>query len=379
MNSRKLRLALPIIAAALLFAACSTPGLANDTAADIAAVLSDYAAYRDANMTDASEDSVLSLDSQVAADVHARADALDESAKAFNVGVDETVVVVDNGDGTVTVTRSWSVDEGAEMKLVVERPKKPESGDPSWTLDDASGLFLIVANATEERFVNDVKVSSAALTITWAKSVDTVYRYKLLREGETLKPAGTVAVRTLAEWSMDGKLVLKTVTYVKVGTDGMPVERSFTVESVVIDGTVYRKITTEDRDGYAIVKSQKPRVVEYYDAADRLVLVVTHERVTGLGIVITREWYENGAVVRTVEGSMRISVSDDGVVTIKREFGDRKVETSVEETENGYLVTRDGVEYSISSSGGITTIANGSGTWTVEWSPDGEAIVTQIG
>ncbi len=365
------------LAVILGLASCSTAALSTDQSADIvdmANVLGDFTAYRDADISSPSEETLLGFDSQAdAAALEANVEAFDESSKALGDGTGDSVDVVENADGTVTVTRSWSVDDGVIMKIVVTRGKKPALGDVRW-IDD-----LIVDAASETRYVNDSRVSDASLSITWSKAGGTVFRYKLSRSGETLKPAGVVAVNTEAQWSADGTLVVKKVCYVAVGKDGLPVEKSFTVETIEIDGTAYKKISTEDREGYAIVKSQKPRLVEYYDDTGSLCLVVRHERIGGQGIVITRDWYENGIAIRTSTGSMRISVGDDGVVSIKRVFGRRTVITTIEETEGAYLVTRNGIAYSITLSLGIATIVSDTGTWTVEWSADGTAVITQIG
>jgi hypothetical protein len=356
---------------ALVGAGCSLGGIGEDEAIDLAAAVEDYKAYRSADLSDPAEDVALSADSQAEAEASRAAADFEASAKAIE---GYGVTVVDNGDGTVTVTREAIIDDQTTLKFVLTRPKRPLPDDVRW---DGGAVTEIVESATETRYVNDVSIGEADITVTWKLEAGSVYRYRMLRQGETLKPAGTIAVSTETEWVPDGTLVSKTVTYTGVGRDGSIVTRTFSVESVEIGGVSYRKLTSEDRDGYAIVKSYSPRIVEYYRPDDTLFLIVTHERVIGTGIVVTRVWYHNGAPVRTVEGTIRIQAAG-GVVTMIREIGGRRAEITIEETESGYMVTRGDSSYTISMDSGVVTIVTADGEWTVTYGADGEAIVTQI-
>lgn len=375
----KMKLNVPaLLCAALLLAGCAssltdpetaTP-LTVSTAADMAA---EYSAIRASEMA-APDENLINLDAQTSAALLAEYDAADETARAIDALVrsGEDIVVEDLGDGTVKVTRTWSVDDETTIKNVVVRPTKPLASDTGFVNGE------LTQNGSEQRFVNDVKTADMTVTIVWKLENESVYRYRLAREGEKFKLNGAFTANTVSEWDSLGALVSKTVSYVKPNLDGIPTVRTFTFTEVEIDGQTWRKIVSSDQAGYAIIKSTSPRIVEYYEDDGMLRLVVTHERVAGSGIVITREYWNNDSLVRTVTGSMRVSTTD-GVITMKRSIGDKTFIATLEETDTGYLVTRDGVGYSVTfNADGTVTVQTDTSAWLVEYAADGSAVVTAL-
>ncbi len=344
-------------------------GASEDNIALAAGIASDFAVMRASEMSSGNE-SLLSSDSQTMSAVLAEYEASSETARALQSG--EDVTVEDLGDGTVRITRTWSIDDDEVVKNVVVRPVKPKADDPLFTNGELS------QSGSEQRFVNDVKISDMTLTIVWKTDGTDAYRYHLVREGEKFKLNGAFTARTDSEWDASGALVQETVSYVKTDADGSPVARTFVFTEVTIDGIAYRKIVSSDRDGWAIVKSRNPRVVEYYDASGEKRLVVTHERVPLSGIAITRDYWKDGVLVRTESGTMRVSTSG-GVMTMKKTVGGVTVTAAIEETGSGYTVTRNGVSYAVTfNPDGTVTVRTSSASFLVTFLANGETTITEL-
>lgn len=139
-------------------------------------------------------------------------------------------------------------------------------------------------------------------------------------------------------------------------------------------GEVIHRVVSDRREGYALVtRDGDTRTAEFYTDEDELVLVVTQVRNPETGrLEIRRDFYSDGEILRTVEGSIRYRF-EDGVLTITRERnGEESRVVTISETEDGFVIEKDGTTYFVTVEDGQMTIATNRGIFVLIQSATGE-------
>ncbi|GEM_PF-5083062 len=294
--------------------------------------------------------------------------------------IDDKNTPSDPTDDMVTVTRSYDIWGGNEKEEKIVRPLKPKS---SWDVWDANNQYE-QTGITIESFINNVKVSTGTMDITWRKSGDQVSVAKIVKETQAVGRNGAIN-RVVIEVDENG-LQKKTRYRIKVTGEGEVVVHSFTYEEYIgDDGNTYMKIIRDD-GSYAIVISKKnPRIVEYYTGEGILRMKVTETRDSTTGdLSVVKEIYDNeGNLVRTRNLTFSFEFVGDTVIVTKTFDNGRKVVMTVEESDNGFTVNRNGFVYNVAFQGSDIVISdekgnliatvkiNEDGTWTVVY-PDKE-------
>ena len=298
----------------------------------------------------------------------------------------------DPTDDVLTVTRV--VDYGFEASAihVLVRPLKPTT-DPDWDSYDSGSqgwavepLDAILQSGTIQNSLDAVMISSGTVEATWKRTGDVVYAEELVREmTSVVRP--TVIHRTIITQSSDGSTSLTREREV----NGVVVH-TYTVEPWTDpdDGQIYLRIVRDD-GGYAVVRSRgnrlgDPRIVDYYNASDVLVMRVEDVRSGPLGLMTsTRTFYDaDGSVIatRVVTYSVNYIEGDEDKVQVTRTVDGRTRTLTITESGDVYIVTLRGEEYRARVLDADTVEflnANGTVYLTAERTADGWLITSADG
>ena len=281
----------------------------------------------------------------------------------------------DPTDDVVAVTRSYDIWGGNEKQEKIVRPLRPKA---SWDVWDTNNEYE-QEGITITSFINGVKVSEGTMDITWRKDGDTVSVAKIVKEIHRVDRTGAIN-RIVIEVDKNG-LQTKTRYRIKVTSSGEVVVHSFTYEEFIgDDGNTYTKIVRDDGSYAIVIEKKNPRVVEYYTSEGILRLRVTETRDKSTGeLSVVKEIYDDqGNLVKTRNLTFSFEFVGDTVVVTKTFDNGRKVVMTVEESDNGFTVNRNGFVYSVACQGSDIVISDESGNLiaTVSFNQDGTWTVT---
>lgn len=286
-------------------------------------------------------------------------------------------------DDVLTVTREFDIWSGETRTEIIERPLPPEETWSGWNVDN-----LYTQQGTVEVFLDGFLVRSGNIQVTWRLVGSDVSLARLEKEVAGLGISGSV-IRTTVEWDENG-LETRTQVRVRVTENGEIVVHEFTFEEIEIDGVIYPKIIRDD-GRYAIIKSRvDPRITEHYDAVDimRSRTTATRNIQTGTRTIVLERFDDQGSLIgEPTEITVTYQFLGDTVI-ITKVIDDREIIIRIEESENGYEISRNGFIYYVVFLGGTielydrdmlllgTVTFNEDGTWTIFYPDLSSEIVT---
>lgn len=262
-------------------------------------------------------------------------------------------------DDVVTVTRTEDYGFEADRIRILVRPLKPTTSAEwdsysvgetvhGWAEDPVNS---ITQNGTIENLLGDVGISSGEVEATWAREGEVIFAEQIVREtSNVVRP--NVVHRSIVSQTVDGETSITREREV----DG-EVVHSFTVEPYEDPdtGDILTKIVRDD-GGYAIVRQRgnragTPRIVEYYNTDDVLVMIVEERSVFAAGTVeSTRTFYgPDGEVTgtRVVTYSINYMEGEEDSVQVTRTVNGRTRIVTITESGEVYVVTMGGESYRI--------------------------------
>ena len=257
--------------------------------------------------------------------------------------VDDNNTPDNASDDTVTVTRTYDIWAGAQKQDKIVRPKKPGLEWAGWQ------------NGSEVNLAEIVKET-----------------HRIDRNGVVVK------VDTVID--TDG-LQTKTKYRIKVTASGDIVVHKFTYEEFIgDDGQVYTRIVRDDGSYAVILQKKNPRITEYYTAEGTLRMRVTETRDKSTGeLSVVKEMYDaSGNLIATKNVSFQYKFLGDEVVITKIFDNGKKLTMTVQESDEGYTVNRNGFVYSVKFEGSDVLIydADSNLIATVTFNSDGSLTVT---
>ncbi len=260
-------------------------------------------------------------------------------------------------DDVMIVTRELDYGFEANKVHILVRPLRPTTdsewdsyvdGDTTsgWTVDP---MNTIVQDGTIEKLLGDVQLSSGDVEATWARVGDTIFAEQIIKEMSNMVHPNVVH-RTIITQAIDGETSLVREREV----DGIVVH-SFTVEPYVDPdtGEILTRIVRDD-GSYAIVRARgdrvgEPRVVDYYNAEDLLLMRTEEVRSFPTGTMVsTRTYYgPDGEVTdtRVVTYSINYIEGDEDSVQITRTVNGRTRIVTITESGEVYVVMMGGETY----------------------------------
>ena len=283
----------------------------------------------------------------------------------------------DPTDDTITVTRIRTEWNGLTTRHVVTRPPRPtvaNAWDSVWDLDlryrQEGSIAVYLGDFTAPH-------RSGTTSALWEKRSEVVL-VELTNSVEHLDGSGAVIEAVVTIDPETGRRSRTETRYRVVGQDTVVVSVSTSEETIDANtGESVHRVVSDRREGYALVRHRDDsRIIEFYDNNDVLEVVVTQTRNETTGrLEVRRDFYLEGEIVRSVEGSVRYLL-EDGVLTIVRERADGVSRTvTVTESERGFTIVRDGVTYTVVVENGTMTIEFDRGIFTVQRATNGEWIV----
>ncbi|NOY08887.1 MAG: hypothetical protein GXP33_08600 [Spirochaetes bacterium] len=287
-------------------------------------------------------------------------------------------------DDSLTVTRTYDIWSGAERTDKIIRPKKPKADWAAW-----NGDLYVQDGIQITSFINGVKVSEGTMSITWRKSGTQVSLAEIVKETHRIGRDGAIVkVDTVID---ENGLWTKTKYRIKVTSSGNLVVHKFTYEEFTgADGQVYTKIVRDDGSYAVIVQKKNPRITEYYNADGILKVKVTETRDKSTGdLSVVKEIYDaDGNLVATKNVSFQYKFLGDEVVVTKTFDNGKQVTMTIQESDEGFTVNRNGFVYNIKFNAGnvaiydqdsnlIATVTfNADGSWTVIYADSSKGSVT---
>ena len=367
---------LAVIVALTMLAGCNLfgPGSFTDTEelAAIASAAMDYksqqevAALGQIEVEDLEEDGAKTL-------------FVEETTKTLPNGTVVTITKVHDDNDTpesteddlLTVSRQFVMWLGEEKTEIIERPLRPEA---DWTLWDNDTL---VQEGTCEEYISSVKVASGTIKATWERKEGKVRLVKVEKEYIRLDRNGIIE-RTIIEIDENG-LESKSKIRIKVTEGNEIIIHSFVFEEIEENGILYTKIIGDD-GRYAIIRNKKdPRITEHYNADDLLLRISTETRDTENNVlnIEVKIFAPDGSIIDTKNITVGYKFIGNTVIITKTFDNNREVIISIEESDNGYSVNKNGLIYSVvfienginiydaNSNLLAEIIFNDDGTWTV--------------
>ena len=288
--------------------------------------------------------------------------------------VDDNNTPDNASDDTVTVTRTYDIWAGAQKQDKIVRPKKPGLDWAGWQ----DGLF-VQKDISITSFINGVKVSEGTMDVTWRQNGSDVNLAEIVKETHRIDRNGVV-VKVDTVIDTDG-LQTKTKYRIKVTASGDIVVHKFTYEEFIgDDGQVYTKIVRDDGSYAVILQKKNPRITEYYTAEGTLRMRVTETRDKSTGeLSVVKEMYDaSGNLIATKNVSFQYKFLGDVVVITKIFDNGKKLTMTVQESDEGYTVNRNGFVYSVKFEGSDVLIydADSNLIATVTFNSDGSLTVT---
>jgi hypothetical protein len=290
--------------------------------------------------------------------------------------LDDKDTTDDTEDDILTVRREFQGFDGLVRVETITRPLKPELDWAGWDGDE------LVQTANGEVTIEGVTVKTGFIKAYWDKSSGEVVLTTIEKEYTHIDRNGQI-VRTIIEIDEDG-LLSKTQYRIRVTVDGEIIVHSFEFEEFEdVDGKIYVKIIRDDGN-YCIIRSRcNPVIREYYTADGILRMRVTEERTEGTRIIeITREFYDaEGNLIREEHGTIEYRFINGELVIIKTLDDGRSFELIISESEDGFLVNRDGFIYQVVIQGDTIYIYGEDGGLIghVSFLEDGSVVVTSNG
>lgn len=261
--------------------------------------------------------------------------------------VDDNNTPDNPADDTVTVTRTYDIWAGAQKMDKIVRPKKPGLDWDGWQ----DGLF-VQKDITVTSFINGVKVSEGTMDITWRQNGSSVTLAEIVKETHRIDRNGVVVkVDTVID---ENGLQTKTKYRIKVTTSGDIVVHKFTYEEFTgDDGQIYTKIVRDDGSYAVILQKKNPRITEYYTTEGILRMKVTETRDKSTGeLSVVKEFYDaSGKLVNTKNVSFQYKFLGDEVVITKTFDNGKQLTMTVQESDEGYTVNRNGFVYNVKFDG----------------------------
>jgi hypothetical protein len=370
----------------------SAPGSAA-ALAEIAVLAAEYKALDASTSLDSTEAESFSSDAAGTKAIYQPGN--DATSKGTDPAATVTVELSDQGtadptDDVVTVTRTWTRDDDAVVTSVVTRPKRPGPG-PAWSAfwagADVNGDSMQAA--AEVRSIGGVRIAEITLRLYWQKdAVDSsISLVRTVRDGELVRIDSADSLRTTLTWE-NGVIASRRLEYFRVKEGGVAAHTVVFERIALVQGATYSygpgssaysaaagdeawKCYETDAlaagetptDYWIIVKGRNPRIVDYYEAGQRMLTIAK------AGGNIDRIYYAaDGSERKRVTGRI-VVVADEatGVISVTKTFSNgRKVEVSVASTAGGYAITRNGYSYSVfflDSSTVVISDAGGSHTF----------------
>ncbi len=287
-------------------------------------------------------------------------------------------------DDSLTVTRTYDIWSGAQRTDKIIRPRKPKADWTAW-----NGDLYVQDGIQITSFINGVKVSEGTMSITWRKNGDQVSLAEIVKETHRIGRNGAIVkIDTVID---ENGLWTKTKYRIKVTSSGNLVVHKFTYEEFTgADGQVYTKIVRDDGSYAVIIQKKNPRIMKYYNADGILKMKVTETRDKSTGdLSVVKEIYDaDGNLIATKNISFQYKYTGDEVVVTKTFDNGKQVTMTVQESDEGFIVNRNGFIYNVKFNEGnvaiydqnsnlIATVTfNSDGSWTVIYADSSKAPVT---
>ena len=253
----------------------------------------------------------------------------------------------DTEDDVVSMTRTYDIWDGEAEKIEkITRPRVPEPGWSSWEGD------TLEWEGDVDFFVESVKVKSGTLSVTWKKTdggegtpppEEEIYVSKIVIELQRIDKRGIIEKHVI-NVNEDGSR--EETKYRVVVTNGEEVVVHTLVYTEIEEGgEIYTKIINDDGSYTIVRKVWDPRITEYYTPEDIMRIRTTEIR-EGKILYVEKELYtDDGELVETRNIEYRFYFLGDEAIILRKIIGDQEITIRIEESSNGYKITRNGFIY----------------------------------
>ena len=254
----------------------------------------------------------------------------------------------DTEDDVVSMTRTYDIWDGEAEKIEkITRPRVPEPGWSSWEGD------TLEWESDVDFFIDGVKFKSGTLSVTWKKTdggagtppppEEEIYVSKIVKELQRIDKRGIIEKHVIIV-NEDGSR--EETKYRVVVTNGEEVVVHTLVYTEIEEGgEIYTKIINDDGSYTIVRKVWDPRITEYYTPEDIMRIRTTEIR-EGKILYVEKELYtDDGELVETRNIEYRFYFLGDEAIILRKIIGDQEITIRIEESSNGYKITRNGFIY----------------------------------